>query len=55
MEEDDIKRKLRFGNCAENSRGNPEGKEQCARPRRGWEDNMKTILKETGCGGMDWI
>jgi hypothetical protein len=25
------------------------------RPRRRWEDNIKTDLRETGWGGMDWI
>jgi hypothetical protein len=25
------------------------------RPRRRWEDKIKTDLQEMGCGGMDWI
>jgi hypothetical protein len=25
------------------------------RPRRRWEDNIKMVLQEVGCGGMDWI
>jgi hypothetical protein len=25
------------------------------RPRRIWEDNIKTDLQEVGCGGVDWI
>ena len=25
------------------------------RPRRRWEDNIKTDLQEEGCGGMDWV
>jgi hypothetical protein len=25
------------------------------RPRRRWEDNIKTDLQEVGCGDMDWI
>jgi len=35
--------------------GEPEGKRPLGRPRRRWEDNMKTDLQEVGCGGMDWI
>jgi len=35
--------------------GNPEGKRQLGRPRRRWEDNIKTDLQEVGCGVMDWI
>jgi hypothetical protein len=34
--------------------GKPEGKRPLERPRRRWEDNVKTDLK-MGCGGMDWI
>ena len=25
------------------------------RPRRGWEDNIKMDLQETGSGSIDWI
>jgi len=35
--------------------GKPEGKRLLGRPRRRWEDNIKTDLQEMGCGGMDWI
>ena len=35
--------------------GKPEGKRALGRPRRRWEDNIKTDLREVGCGGMDWI
>jgi len=35
--------------------GKPEGKRPLGRPRRRWEDNMKTDFQEVGCGGMDWI
>jgi hypothetical protein len=35
--------------------GNPEGKKPMGRPRRRWEDNIKTDLKELGCGGTEWI
>ena len=32
-----------------------EGKRPLGRPRRRWEDNIKTDLQEVGCRGMDWI
>jgi hypothetical protein len=35
--------------------GKPEGKRPLGRPRRRWEDNIKTELQEVGCWGMDWI
>jgi len=35
--------------------GKPEGKRPLGRPRRRWDDNIKTGLQEVGCGGMDWI
>jgi hypothetical protein len=35
--------------------GMPEGKEPLRRPRRGWVDNIKMDLRETGWYGMDWI
>ena len=25
------------------------------RPRLRWEDNIKMVLQEVGCGDMDWI
>jgi hypothetical protein len=33
----------------------PEGKGPGGRPRRRWEDNIKTDLQEVGCEAMDWI
>jgi hypothetical protein len=33
--------------------GKPEGKRPLGRPRRRWEDNIKTDLQEMRCGGMD--
>jgi hypothetical protein len=30
-------------------------KEPLERLRRRWEDNIKMVLQEVGCGGMDWI
>jgi hypothetical protein len=35
--------------------GKPERKRLLGRPRRRWEDNIKTDLQEVGCGDMDWI
>jgi hypothetical protein len=35
--------------------GKPEGKRPLERPRRKWEDNIKTDLKEIWWGGMDLI
>jgi hypothetical protein len=34
--------------------GKPEGKRPLGRPRRRWEDNIKTVLQEVGYEGMDW-
>jgi hypothetical protein len=33
----------------------PEGKRPLGRPRHRREDNIKIVLQEVGCGGMDWI
>ena len=33
----------------------PEGKRPLGRPRRRWEDNIKTDLQEVVFGDMDWI
>ena len=35
--------------------GIPELKSLLGRPRRRWEDIIKTDLQEVGCGGLDWI
>ena len=38
--------------------GKPEGKRELARPRRRWEDNIKMVLQEVGCGawtGLSWL
>jgi hypothetical protein len=35
--------------------GKPEGKRQVERPRRSWEDGIKTDLREIGWGGVEWI
>ena len=35
--------------------GKPEGKRPHGRPRRRWEENIKTDLQELGCKDMDWI
>jgi hypothetical protein len=33
--------------------GKPEGRRPLGRPRRRWEDNIKSDLEEVGCG--DWM
>jgi hypothetical protein len=33
----------------------PEGTRPLGRPRRRWEDNIKTYLQIEGCGGMDGL
>jgi hypothetical protein len=35
--------------------GKPEERRPLGRPRRRWEDNIKTDLREVRCGGVDWI
>jgi hypothetical protein len=35
--------------------GKPEGRRPFGRPRRRWQDNIKTDLQEVGGGGGDWI
>ena len=35
--------------------GKPEGKRPLGRPWRLWEDNIKMVLQEVGCGDSDWI
>jgi hypothetical protein len=35
--------------------GKPERKRLLGRSRRSWEDHIKMVLREIGCGGMDWI
>ena len=35
--------------------GKPEGKRPLGRPRRRWEDNIKTDLQEVGEGFGDWM
>ncbi|KAJ4447721.1 hypothetical protein ANN_09729 [Periplaneta americana] len=35
--------------------GRPEGKRPLGRPRRRWEDNIKTDLRELGYDGRDWV
>jgi hypothetical protein len=35
--------------------GKPEGKIPLGKPRRKWEDNIKMVLQEVGCGGLDLI
>jgi hypothetical protein len=35
--------------------GKPEGKRPLRRPRRRWEDDIKTDFKEIVWQGVDWI
>jgi hypothetical protein len=35
--------------------GKAEGSSPLGRLRRRWENTIKMGLRETGCGGMDWI
>jgi hypothetical protein len=35
--------------------GRPKGKRPLERPRRSWEDNIKTDLREIGINGENWI
>ena len=35
--------------------GKHEGKRSLGRPRRIWEDNIKTDLRNVGCDSRDWI
>ena len=35
--------------------GEYEGEIPLGRPRLRWEDNIKMVLQEVGCGDMDWI
>jgi hypothetical protein len=35
--------------------GNLREKRPLGRPRHRWENNIKMVLQEVGCGGMDWI
>ena len=35
--------------------GKPEGKRPLGRPRRRWEDNIKTDLQKMGVGCGDWM
>ena len=38
--------------------GKPEGKRPLGRPRRRWEDNIKTELQKVACGvwtGSSWL
>jgi hypothetical protein len=35
--------------------GEREGRRPLGRPRRRWEDGIKTDLREIGLGSVDWI
>ena len=44
-----------FRNACRVLRGRTEGKRPLGRPRRRWEDNIITDLREVGCDARDWI
>jgi hypothetical protein len=33
----------------------PEGKRPLGKPRRAWADNIKMYIRETVCGGIDYL
>jgi hypothetical protein len=35
--------------------GKPEGRKSLRRPRRRWEDYIRTDLLEVACGCLDWM
>ena len=41
--------------CIGSCWGNRRKGEHWGRPRRRWEDNIRTDLQEVRCGYMDWI
>ena len=41
--------------CIQNFSGKPEGKRPLGRPRRRWEDIIKTDLREVVCDAGEWI
>jgi hypothetical protein len=42
-------------NASKNLDGKTEGRRSLGRPRRRWEDNTKTDLREIVFGVVDWI
>jgi len=45
----------RYEKCVQNFGGKPEAKKPFGRPSRGWEDNIRLDLRETGWKGVDWV
>jgi hypothetical protein len=43
---------MRDERCKQILVGKPEGKRPSGSPRRRWEDNFKTQLREIGCEGV---
>jgi hypothetical protein len=35
--------------------GKPEGKRPLGKPKHRWVENIKIVLREIRCDGMDWI
>jgi hypothetical protein len=51
----DVARMWKMKNAYNILVGKPEGKWPLERPSRGWEDNIRTDLREIGWEGADWI
>jgi hypothetical protein len=46
---------FKFQICVKVLVGKPEGKRPFRRPRRRWEDGIRTDLREIGWGSVEWI
>jgi hypothetical protein len=45
---------MEYEKCYKIMVGKPEGMGPLGRPRCGWEDIIKMVLKEIGLEGVDW-
>jgi hypothetical protein len=50
-----VERTGKKNRCIRGFGGETRGKETTLRPRRRWEEDIKTDLQEMGLGGTDWI